>query len=318
MEEEFDAPLFKVLAKNDTGKAASNQGGPVIPKDLQAYLPKIERPPGVHAPGMEIDAILMIGLTEVDRVKARYQVQTWGGTRLPGEFRITRIPAIHKESNAGDIFVVERSLVNRNLLRLTLLKQGTDQFSEASANTRKRKSGLVIRGLPPATDVELVTAEKEQVERETKAFEMFDKEAVKHETKSRKVARSRAFLKLVGDYYSGKCCLCGQGLMLSAGKWETEAAHIVPRGKEGADDARNGLALCRSHHWAFDQGMWGIMPDGKVMIRSDIEGHPQNASLVAFKGKELTKPSDVNKAPHAEALAWHIANIVNRPEPASS
>jgi hypothetical protein len=36
MEEEFDAPLFKVLAKNDTGKAASNQGGPVIPKELQA------------------------------------------------------------------------------------------------------------------------------------------------------------------------------------------------------------------------------------------------------------------------------------------
>jgi hypothetical protein len=138
--EVFDAPLFKVLAKNDTGKAASNQGGPVIPKELQAYLPEIERPAGVHAPGMEIDAILMIGATEVDRVKARYQVQTWGSTRLLGEFRITRIPAIHKESNAGDIFVVERSLVNRNLSRLTLLKQGTDQFSEASANTRKRQS----------------------------------------------------------------------------------------------------------------------------------------------------------------------------------
>lgn len=318
MEEEFDAPLFKVLRKNDTGKAASNQGGPVIPKELQAYLPEIERPAGVHSPGIEIDAILVIDSTEVDRVKARYQIQTWGGTRPSGEFRITRIPAIHKVSAEGDIFVVERGLQNRNLLRLTLLKQGTEQFEEVHTNTGERESGLVVQGVPPATDIELDTAEKEQVERETRPFEMFDKEAVKHETKTRKVARSRAFVKLVGDYYAGKCCLCGQGLMLSAGKWETEAAHIVPRGKEGADDARNGLALCRSHHWAFDRGMWGIMPDGKVMIRSDIEGHPQNASLVAFKAKELTKPSDSDKAPHADALAWHLANIVNRPPPASS
>ena len=318
MEEEFDAPLFKVLAKNDTGQAKSNQGGPVIPKKLQAYMPEIERPPGVHAPGMEIEAILMLGATEVDRVKARYQAQTWGGTRIPGELRITRIPALHKVSKAGDIFMVERGLGNRNLFRLTLLQQGTEQYSEVHANTRKRKSGALVKGASPATDAEFDSAEKEQVERETKAFEMFDKEAVKHETKTRKVARSRAFVKLVGDYYSGKCCLCGQGLMLSAGKWETEAAHIVPRGKEGADDARNGLALCRTHHWAFDQGMWGIMPDGKVIIRSDIEGHPQNASLVAFRGKELTKPSDVSKTPHADALAWHIANIVNRPPPALS
>lgn len=109
MEEEFDAPLFKVLAKNDTGKAASNQGGPVIPKELQAYLPEISRPAGVHAPGMEIDAILMIGATEVDRVKARYQVQTWGGTRSRENFasqgfpRSTRsqTPAIFSSSNAA-------------------------------------------------------------------------------------------------------------------------------------------------------------------------------------------------------------------------
>jgi putative restriction endonuclease len=310
--DEFDAPLFKVLAKNDTGEASSNQGGPVIPKELQAFMPEIDRPAGVHAPGMEIDAVLMLGSAEVDQVKARYQVQTWGGTRLPGEFRITKIPALHKIASAGDIFTIERGIADRNLFRLTLLKTGTDQYKEVHANTGKRKSGTLVKGVPPATEEDLKNAEKEQVERESKPFDLFDKAAVKHETKTKKVARSRAFVKLVSDYYDGKCCLCGQGLMLSAGKWETEAAHIVPRGKEGADDARNGLALCRSHHWAFDKGMWGIMPDGKIMVRPDIAGHIQNASLVAFKGKELTKPSDATKAPHKDALDWHINNIVNK------
>jgi putative restriction endonuclease len=264
---------------------------------------------------MDIEAILMIGSKEMDRVKARYQVQTWGGTRLPGEFRITKIPALHKESAAGDIFMVERGIVNRSLFRLSLLKQGTDQFSEVHATTRKRKSGLVVRGIPPATDADLEKAQKEQVEREAKPFDLFDKDAVKHETRTKKVARSRAFVRLVADYYEGKCCLCGQGLMLFAGKWETEAAHIVPRGKEGADDARNGLALCRSHHWAFDQGMWGIKPDGKVMVRADIAAFSENAALVSFAGKELTKPSDASKVPHTDALAWHLANIVNKPAP---
>jgi hypothetical protein len=56
--------------------------------------------------------------------------------------------------------------------------------------------------------------------------------------------------------------------------------------------------------------MWGIMPDGKVIVRADIAGHSQNASLAAFKGTKLAKPSDATKVPHKDALAWHIENVV--------
>jgi hypothetical protein len=35
-----------------------------------------------------------------------------------------------------------------------------------------------------------------------------------------------------------------------------QAAHIVPKNKNGTDDPRNGLTLCRAHHWAFDAGLF--------------------------------------------------------------
>jgi putative restriction endonuclease len=42
-DEDFDAPLFNVLAHNDTGQAVGHQGGIVIPKDLDPYFPQLSR-----------------------------------------------------------------------------------------------------------------------------------------------------------------------------------------------------------------------------------------------------------------------------------
>jgi putative restriction endonuclease len=38
---EFDAPVFKRLARNDTGQAAGHQGGLVIPQALDSYFPQL-------------------------------------------------------------------------------------------------------------------------------------------------------------------------------------------------------------------------------------------------------------------------------------
>jgi putative restriction endonuclease len=94
------------------------------------------------------------------------------------------------------------------------------------------------------------------------------------------------------------------------GKSECEAAHIVPRGRKGADDARNGLALCRSHHWAFDNGLFGVDASGKIHIPKDIAVHAANAGLVPFSKKKLRPPSVAAMVPAAEALAWHLKWIV--------
>jgi putative restriction endonuclease len=50
-----------------------------------------------------------------------------------------------------------------------------------------------------------------------------------------------------------------------------DAAHIVPdREEAGIAAVRNGLALCKIHHAAYDSFVLGIRPDLVVQIRSDL------------------------------------------------
>jgi putative restriction endonuclease len=64
--------------------------------------------------------------------------------------------------------------------------------------------------------------------------------------------------------YQHRCCACELQLEL------VDAAHIVPVGAAmGSDDTRNGLALCRLHHKAYDDGLLGIFPDYSITISKD-------------------------------------------------
>lgn len=50
-----------------------------------------------------------------------------------------------------------------------------------------------------------------------------------------------------------------------------DAAHIVPDSDDaGIAAVRNGMALCKIHHAAFDSGFLGIRPDLVVEIRPDL------------------------------------------------
>jgi putative restriction endonuclease len=50
-----------------------------------------------------------------------------------------------------------------------------------------------------------------------------------------------------------------------------DAAHIVPdRDDAGIPSVRNGLAMCKIHHAAFDAHILGVRPDLVVQIRRDL------------------------------------------------
>jgi putative restriction endonuclease len=50
-----------------------------------------------------------------------------------------------------------------------------------------------------------------------------------------------------------------------------DAAHIIPDSHErGIAAVRNGLALCKIHHAAYDSNILGIRPDLVVQIKSDL------------------------------------------------
>ena len=66
------------------------------------------------------------------------------------------------------------------------------------------------------------------------------------------------------------------------------------------------LALCRLHHWTFDQGLVGIRPDRVVEVYAVVEqGENQAEVVLALRQQTLSLPSDPALAPATAALEWH-------------
>ena len=123
-------------------------------------------------------------------------------------------------------------------------------------------------------------------------------------TKQERRVRDQAFARIVKSAYDNRCAVCDTRRETPAGTPEVEAAHIYPRSEQGADDPRNGLALCKLHHWAFDSG-WLSITDAYTILVADA---PDRAGYHEFKqleGRQITLPDDDELRPHAQFLAKH-------------
>lgn len=308
---DFDNPLFKILANNDTGAAAGHQGGIVIPKDLEDYFPILKGHTSSANPTVDtiIRAVLVIGSKHVGFVETRYQYQTWGGTRSP-ERRLTgNLGQLRNQATGGDLLLIERSLSDREFYRLTLIRKTSSAYKALQPMIAGRNWGPLDIKSQPVAETDISAALAEQQSRERKPFQLFDPGATMKEGRVKRIARSQAFSRQVLPLYSYQCAVCGLA-HFNGSRSEAEAAHIVPRRLKGSDDARNGLALCRSHHWAFDQGLFGIRPTRQIVVHPAAAKNPLNAHLKAFDGKPLGKPASPALEPDVSALAWHLAQVV--------
>ena len=141
----FDRPLFKKLAHNDTGAAAGHQSGVVIPKAIDKYSPQLSAAVNVSNPTASCDlkAALFVGTKHEGVVKTRYQYQTWSGTRPP-ERRITgQLGPLLGGASADDILLIERGLYDEFFYRLTLHKAGTSAYSSYSHQIGSRRWGPI-------------------------------------------------------------------------------------------------------------------------------------------------------------------------------
>lgn len=281
-----------------------------MPKELEQYFPPLPSATASNpAPSIQIDAALYIDTKLVGIVKTSYQYQTRGATRKP-ERRVTgNLTRMTGPANADDYLLIERSLENPLYFRFTLLTSGTAAANHLFPKVNNKRWGPLDPLLPPSKEIELAEAKQRQTVKEHSSFSIFDDVAVLKETHSQRLARSKVFQRRVATLYSSKCAVCGDAFTAVDGKTEIEAAHIVPRSKRGADDARNGLALCRSHHWAFDRGLFGIGPDRKIHIPHRAAADPKNQRLLPYLGKSLHLPSDPNCNPHPDAFAWHLRYV---------
>ena len=120
-----------------------------------------------------------------------------------------------------------------------------------------------------------------------------------------RLKRDAAFRDVVLGNYGYTCAVTG--LCFQHGSHiEAEAAHIIGREAHGPDDPRNGLALCRTAHWAFDHGIFTLSDDYEVRIHDRARDRNQRLALIfEADGKEILLPNEGIYKPHPDALAWH-------------
>lgn len=308
---EWDFPVFKVLAKNDTGSAESHQSGILIPKVLRKFFPDLAGETSASSPAVDrnINAQLFVENHFKGTVATRYQYQTRGGRRGP-EYRVTnQLGPLTHAAIAGDVVVFQRGIDSLSLFRFILVRQSSSFFSDISRLTRKRRWGVLFSATPVSTD-DLDTAKADHQARACRPFSLFDSKPSMTISAASRVARSIVFRSTVIAQYRGTCAVCGGTLKTPSGLVELDAAHVVPRSCLGADDVRNGLALCKRHHWAFDKGMFGIDDDRRVFVPETVAALPENRMLLELSGKPVGEAKDDEFRVHPDAFMWHRENIM--------
>lgn len=192
--------------------------------------------------------------------------------------------------------------------RLTVLRKGTPLFDAVDPLTEGEFAGFLPGGTPQVSDSDVSEAEDEIDAASAAPFKPFEDDAPM-QTQVKRIARARAFRNRVISAYDGRCAICGGGIRLPGGASELEAAHVIPRAQKGADDVRNGLSLCRAHHWAFDHQLIGISADGTIRLAPGVLASPENAGLASFEGKPYAIPASGGDALHLLAINWSIAQF---------
>ena len=121
-----------------------------------------------------------------------------------------------------------------------------------------------------------------------------------------RAARDQGFRRVVVNHYDHRCALCGTRIVTPEGHSAVDAAHIVPWSESRNDDIRNGMALCKLCHWAFDEGLMGVSADYTVRAARQLTAHPNVAGFLGnLAGRTIIGPDAREVWPGRDHLAEH-------------
>lgn len=320
----WDQPFYKQLARNETGAASGNQGGPAIPVALRQYLPFLNKA-ATTALKPTTQRLLIadqyIGTQFLGSSSARYHIQTWKNKRIP-EPRITRLSEIHNKSSKWDILIFQRNISTPNYFRLFLLKLNSSEYNEFQKNlsssgrwnsNNRNNWGPLDPDSPPATLTD--------VQRAIKHFQSHGNTPFKAQTpvqraltNGTRIARSSVFRQRIRNEYDYKCAISGTLIKTprTNALYEVQAAHIIPLSEGGPDDFRNGIALTSNIHWAFDKGLIGIDATRRVFVPQKVKLMPQNSFLSQYEGTQIQEASSTIWRVAPSAFDWHMSYKVSQ------
>ena len=124
---------------------------------------------------------------------------------------------------------------------------------------------------------------------------------------TRRAFRDSAFRDIVAGGYNNACALSGIKLVNGGGAAEVEAAHIRPVAQDGPDSPRNGIALSRTLHWAFDKGLLSLEDDGRILIARKLIPEQLNRLIIPDGIAHLPEAKVLH--PHPQFLRFHRENV---------
>src|SRR3546814_13720715 len=105
-------------------------------------------------------------------------------------------------SDLGDLLLIERSIDDGLLFRLTVISQTGPLFALVQPRTGGRRWGLLAGGTIPVPESEVDDALAEMEQRQATPFDPFDASLV-YQPATNRIARSRAFRHAVIAAYGG-------------------------------------------------------------------------------------------------------------------
>ncbi len=113
-------------------------------------------------------------------------------------------------------------------------------------------------------------------------------------------------VRVVSEYHY-TCALTGYRCTSISGSAIVDSAHIEKWSKTQNDDFTNGLALSKSAHWMFDEGLWSVDENFRILVnpRRFDENGPEFLKLSSFVGRHLQFDPRANLRPAMKFLRGH-------------
>jgi putative restriction endonuclease len=189
-----------------------------------------------------------------------------------------------------DLFLLMQEPASRNVLREALLHSC---FSEEARAVLEEQASINAQAYDYSRELE------------QKSHLPLVKETLKIDA-YKPAARDQGFRRIIVATYDHRCALCGVRIVTPEGHTVVDAAHIIPWRKSKNDDIRNGMALCKLCHWAFDEGMMGVSENYDVITSRQIATNPNVPGfLLTLTGRSIIGPPERDLWPAQQYLAEH-------------
>ncbi len=195
-----------------------------------------------------------------------------------------------------DLFVLLGQSTDREIIRQTIINTYLPDFKHEIQNliSEEQQIGEYSQNLLQYVEHEFSIELAEPIEKE-------------------KRIRHPGFRRAIMRIYDYTCAVCKLQILTLDGETVTEAAHIVPFNETNNDDVRNGISLCKLHHWAFDKYLISVDESYNVIVSELMtERGPTEWMLKTLYGKAILLPDQKELYPDQSALAWHREKMLSQ------